>query len=193
MTQELGGRIGYFFFYFSALGRGRGSPRRQERVGVGFLLKMGGAFSRRGGTEGRGREGVGGEFGGGGAKFFFRGRNSHQENDIPDHKQSDLRRTETWFQTDFWGLFLTQKVTFESCCHDFELLGGHFAQGGKATFKSLSGHFLPQALWLNGALQSKLSDVAQTYAQIARECNSHQSWPSFCSCPPQVQSHCDPN
>ena len=44
---ELGGRFGYFVF-FSARGRGTGSPRRREGVGDDFLLKIaggGGAYA----------------------------------------------------------------------------------------------------------------------------------------------------
>ena len=71
---ELGGRFGYF--YFSAWGRGRGSPRRREGVGgIGFLLKIpGGGVSSTGGAEGPGGclRRIG-EFLGGGAKYFFSG------------------------------------------------------------------------------------------------------------------------
>ena len=72
-TIKLGGRFGYFLF-FSARGRGRGSARRREGGGD-FLLKIpGGEVSRAGGSRGaRGREGVCGEFGGRGAKYFFFG------------------------------------------------------------------------------------------------------------------------
>ena len=34
----LGGRFGYFLFFFQLGGGGRGSPRRQEGVGVGFFF-----------------------------------------------------------------------------------------------------------------------------------------------------------
>ena len=71
------------FFIFSALGRGRGSPRRQGCGASVFSLKI------TGGGGGVPREGAGlwevpggclrGIWGGrGGAKYFFRGRNSHQ-------------------------------------------------------------------------------------------------------------------
>ena len=55
-------------FYFSARGKGKGSPRRQEGWGVGFLLKIprggGGSSRRRGGA--KGQKGVAGNLGGGG-------------------------------------------------------------------------------------------------------------------------------
>ena len=70
----LDGRFEYFLF-FSARGRGRGSPKRQERAGVGLVLKIpgggGGVPTRGGGGRGClwviwGRE----------LNFFFRARNS---------------------------------------------------------------------------------------------------------------------
>ena len=70
------------FYFFFALGRGRGSPRRGEG-GNGFLLKIsgGGGVSWAGGGLGGGR-GAGRVFarnwGGGGLNIFFRGRNSDQ-------------------------------------------------------------------------------------------------------------------
>ena len=60
------------FFIFSARGRGRGSPLRQEGAGVGFLLKIpggGGVFSHEGGG-GAGRVSAG-NFGGGGLNIFW--------------------------------------------------------------------------------------------------------------------------
>ena len=66
-------------FYFFCSGEGKGSPRCQERGGVGFffLKSQEGGFSqdREGGGAGRGWEGVCGEifFFGGGAKYFFSG------------------------------------------------------------------------------------------------------------------------
>ena len=52
----LGGRFGHCLFY-SARGRGKGSPRRQEGAGVGFLLKsQGGEGLPRGGGVLRGLE-----------------------------------------------------------------------------------------------------------------------------------------
>ena len=65
-------------FYFSARRRGKGSPGRQARGGVVFCLlkipKGGGGVLQRGGARGtRGREGVCGEFGGGGLIFIFFG------------------------------------------------------------------------------------------------------------------------
>ena len=77
----LGGRFGYFLF-FSALGGGRGSPRRREVGGIDFLLKIPQGGGSPGGGGPRGREGVCGKLGnwGGGAKFFFFwGRNIHQD------------------------------------------------------------------------------------------------------------------
>ena len=66
----------YFYLFFSARGRGRGSPWCQEGAGVGFLLKIpggGGVLPREGG----GGEGAGGclrgIFGGGELNFFFSG------------------------------------------------------------------------------------------------------------------------
>ena len=75
-------------FYFSARGGGRGSPKRQECGGVGFLLEIlgvGVVFQEGEGLTGR--EGVcgelgnflGGGVGGEGLKILFRGRNVHQE------------------------------------------------------------------------------------------------------------------
>ena len=66
----LGGRFGFF----SCSGEGKGVRGARKGVGgVSFLLKIpGGGFSQErgaGGAEGRG--GVCGEFGGGGAKYFF--------------------------------------------------------------------------------------------------------------------------
>ena len=52
--SSLGGRFGYFLF-FSARGRGRGSPRRREGEARDFLLKIPG----EGGSPGRGGEGPG--------------------------------------------------------------------------------------------------------------------------------------
>ena len=56
------GRGGRTIFHWKSQEGGGGSPRR---VGAG--------------GRGRGREGVCGEWGGGGAKYFFRGRNAHRE------------------------------------------------------------------------------------------------------------------
>ena len=60
-----------FYFFYSEEGKGE-----SKAAGRG-----GGGKSQEGGSPGwvgeRGREGVCGEFGGG-AKYFFRGRNSHQ-------------------------------------------------------------------------------------------------------------------
>ena len=52
-----------FLIFFSARGRGRGSPRRQGGGGGGFSLKIpgGGILLGKGG---QGREGVCGEFAG---------------------------------------------------------------------------------------------------------------------------------
>ena len=68
------------FFIFSARGRGRGSPRRQEGEAVGFLLKSqeGGGLAR-GERVASGREGVCRNLGGAGVNFFFWARNSRQE------------------------------------------------------------------------------------------------------------------
>ena len=63
---ELGGRFGYFLF-FSARGKGKGEPGAAGRRGGLLFLKIpgrGGGSFRGGGL--RGREGVCGEFGGGG-------------------------------------------------------------------------------------------------------------------------------
>ena len=71
------------FYFFSARGGGRGSPRPPGGGGVDFLLKI----PEGGGSPGgEGAEGPGGclrrigDFGGGGAKYFFRGRNVHYVN-----------------------------------------------------------------------------------------------------------------
>ena len=71
-----------FFIFFSARGRGRGSPGQQGGGGVGFFIEN----PRRGGVLPKGGAGArrpGGflqGIGGGGAKsFFFRGRNVHQD------------------------------------------------------------------------------------------------------------------
>ena len=64
-SGDLVGRFGYFFI-FSARGRGRGSPRRQEGGGGQFFpwkSQEGGGSPRRGGP--RGLQGVCGELGGG--------------------------------------------------------------------------------------------------------------------------------
>ena len=76
------GRFGSYLL-FSARWRGRGS-RGDRGGGVSVLIENsrrgGGGFSQK---EGRGwpggREGVCGELGGGGAKYFIRRRNSHQD------------------------------------------------------------------------------------------------------------------
>ena len=70
----LGGRFGYFLF-FSPRGRGRGCPRRRDGGGRIFSGKsQEGGLPVGGGGGARGREGVCGEFGGGGgAKYFFSG------------------------------------------------------------------------------------------------------------------------
>ena len=63
--------ISDIFYFFSARERGRGRPGQQGGGGVGFLLKI---PAKGVGTRG-GREGVCGEFGGGGGglNIFFRG------------------------------------------------------------------------------------------------------------------------
>ena len=64
------------FNFFSARGRGRGSPRRREGGG-NFLLKIPGGGGGSPGWVGAGGRGAGrvfaGNFGGGGAKYFFSG------------------------------------------------------------------------------------------------------------------------
>ena len=69
--------------YFFCSGEGRGSATRQEGGGVRFLLKMPGGRGSLGRGGGGGPGGPGGclrgIWGGGGPKYFFRGRNSHQE------------------------------------------------------------------------------------------------------------------
>ena len=94
-TRILGGRFGYFLFFF---GWGQGKGDRHARGGGGddSLLKIpgGGGFSRAG--EGGGCEGLG-EFGGG-AKYFFFGAEIPTEDfsekggwrigDIQDQKHS---------------------------------------------------------------------------------------------------------
>ena len=69
-----------FFIFFFRSGEGKGESEAPGEGATIFLLKIpGGGVSRAGGGGGmRGREGVCGEFGGGGLNIFFRGRNSHQ-------------------------------------------------------------------------------------------------------------------
>ena len=71
--------VSVFFVFSSAPGRGRGSPGRQGGGGVGFLLKLPGG---RGCLPGGGGRGLGagrvsagnlGDWGGGGARYFFSG------------------------------------------------------------------------------------------------------------------------
>ena len=63
------------FFFFSAWGRGRGS-----RGVRGFIENLrGGVVSQEGEGDTGGREGVCGEFGGGGLNIFLGGRNAHQD------------------------------------------------------------------------------------------------------------------
>ena len=70
-----------FLIFFSARGRGTGSPRGGEKGEDDFLLKIpGGGVSRVGGGGPRGREGVCRELGGWGLNIFFWGRKAHQEN-----------------------------------------------------------------------------------------------------------------
>ena len=70
-------------FYFFCSGEGKGGPGRQGAGGAGFLLKSpgGGGGSPTGGrgARGAGRVSVGNWGGGVEAKYFFRGRNVHQE------------------------------------------------------------------------------------------------------------------
>ena len=62
------------FYFFFARGRGRVTPVRQRGGGSVFIENpRGGGSPKRGGGAGRGWEGVCGEFGGGGAKYFFSG------------------------------------------------------------------------------------------------------------------------
>ena len=71
--NHLGGRFGYFLF-FSARGRGRGSPRHRGGWGDDFLLKIpAGGVSRAGGGGGEGPGGCLREIwgGGGGLNIFF--------------------------------------------------------------------------------------------------------------------------
>ena len=81
-----------FYLFFSARGRGRGSPRCWEGGGCDSLLKIpgGGGSHGRVGAGGRGAGRVfAGNWGGGGLNIFFRGRNSHQE------KHRDLKSIST--------------------------------------------------------------------------------------------------
>ena len=60
------------FFFFSARGRGKGSPRHREGGTIFIENPRKGGVSRAGGGRGaRGWEGVCGEFGKGGQIFFF--------------------------------------------------------------------------------------------------------------------------
>ena len=66
---------------FFLLRGGEGESEAPGRGGGRFLLRIpgwGGVLPGEGGGA-RGREGVCGEFGGGGLNILFRGRNSHQE------------------------------------------------------------------------------------------------------------------
>ena len=72
----LGGRFGYFLFFFCS-GRGKGGFEAPGGGGIHHLLKIpGGVGSRRGRGAGRVSAANWGLWGGGGANFFFfRGRN----------------------------------------------------------------------------------------------------------------------
>ena len=79
----LGGRFGYFLFFFCSR-EGKGSPRRRKGAGVRFLMKISGGGG--GSPGGRGVEGPGGCLrrmgnlgGGGGLNIFLGGRNVHQD------------------------------------------------------------------------------------------------------------------
>ena len=67
------------FYIFSAWQRGKGSPRRREGGGI-FIENPSRGVCRAGGAGlgGRGAERLFAGYLGGGAKFFFWGRNSHQ-------------------------------------------------------------------------------------------------------------------
>ena len=70
-------------FYFFLLGEGEGGVRGDGRGGgIGFLLQIPGGGGVSGGRGGRGAGRVSaanwGIWGGGGPKYFFRGRNVHQ-------------------------------------------------------------------------------------------------------------------
>ena len=77
---KLGGRFRYFLFFFCS-GRGKGESEAPGRGGSIFFgnSQEGGGCPGGGGAEGPGRclRRIG-EFFGGGAKYFFRGRNVHQ-------------------------------------------------------------------------------------------------------------------
>ena len=69
------------FYFFSARGGERESPRRREGGGgVDFIEISKGALSRRGRGQGPGKVSAANwGIGGGGLNIFFRGRNVHQE------------------------------------------------------------------------------------------------------------------
>ena len=97
------------FYFFSVRGGWRGSPRCQQRGSV-LLLKIPGGrgvFREGGGGRGAGR-GVCGELGnfggGGGAKYFFRGRNVHQ-----DIKINLAKLFHFWADFDGQGFLFSQK------------------------------------------------------------------------------------
>ena len=89
LETQLDGRFGYFLFF---LGRRKGESEAQGGEGIGSLLKIpgGGGGSRRGA---RGSGGCLRRIGiwGGGAKYFFRRRNVHQDKKIEEfHLHEEL-------------------------------------------------------------------------------------------------------
>ena len=107
---------------FSA--RGRGSPRRQEAAGVGFLLKIpggGGGVLPGGGGRGAGRVSAG-NFGGGGGgpKYFFCGPKCP-----PSYKSSSPRpslQDQLWREQMFCFFFLPSDFST-----DFAVVGFLFS------------------------------------------------------------------
>ena len=85
-----------FYFFCSGEGKGEGKGERDApRGGVRFLLKNArrrGGVSRERGEGGRGSGGClrGIWGGGGGAKYFFSGRNSHQDSKL-------IQQSVSWF------------------------------------------------------------------------------------------------
>ena len=123
----LGGRSGYFLFYFSARGRGRESPEVSFGGGVRFFIEN---PRRRVSREGKGAEGPGGcvrgELGnwGGGLNISFRGRNVHQA--APFRRMSLWNKD--WLVLSFQLLFRNGGVDVPSAIRFFFRIAGWAGQ-----------------------------------------------------------------
>ena len=98
----IGGRFGYFLFFFCS-GEGEGGVRGARRGGgIGFLIanptRGGGRFPGGGGA-GRVSAANWGIWGGGGLNIFFRARNVHQGNCI-EKKNQKSRMTSDYLSVD---------------------------------------------------------------------------------------------